>query len=196
MSPLDPDSQARIFYLLLLGAFLLVYVFAAYRHRLGQALQHALIWVLIFMGAVLAVGFWQPLTSQLYVDRAMPAGQDTLSLRRAADGHFYAVAEVNGAPVRFMIDTGASDLVLTGADARAAGLDIGRLNYVLPTITANGRTMSAPVRLETVALGGLVDHAVPASVSGGELDQSLLGMRYLERFRSVRFEGNMLYLSR
>jgi aspartyl protease family protein len=196
MSPLDPDSQARIFYLLLLGAFLLVYVFAAYRRRLGQALQHALIWVLIFMGAVLAVGFWQPLTSQLYVDRAMSAGQDTLSFRRAADGHFYAVAEVNGAPVRFMIDTGASDIVLAAADARAAGLDTERLNYVLPTITANGRTMSAPVRLETVALGGLVDHAVPASVSGGELDQSLLGMRYLDRFRSVRFEGNMLYLSR
>jgi aspartyl protease family protein len=196
MLPLDPDSQARVFYLVLLGAFLLVYLFTAYRHRLGQALQHAAIWVLIFMGAVIAIGYWEPLKSQLYVDRAMTVGEDTLALRRAPDGHFYATAEVNGAPVRFMVDTGASDLVLTEADARAAGFDTERLNYVIPTITANGRTMSAPVRLQTVALGGLVDSAVPASVSGGELDQSLLGMRYLERFSSIRFEGNMLYLRR
>lgn len=196
MLPLDPDSQARVFYLVLLGAFLLVYLFGAYRHRLGQALQHAAIWVLIFLGAVVAVGFWEPLTAQLHVDRAVRAGDGTLAFRRAADGHFYVAAEVNGAPVRFMVDTGASDLVLTDADARAAGIDTGRLNYVQPTITANGRTMSAPVRLESVALGGLVDHAVPASVSGGALDQSLLGMRYLERFRSVRFEDDTLYLSR
>ena len=196
MLPLDPDAQARVFYLVLLGAFLLVYLFSTYRHRLGQAVQHAAIWVLIFVGAVIAVGFWEPLTSQLYVGRAVQADGDTLAFRRAPDGHFYAMAEVNGAPVLFMIDTGASDLVLAEADARAAGIDIGRLNYVQPTITANGRTMSAPVRLDSVALGGLVDRAVPASVSGGELDQSLLGMRYLERFRSVRFEDNTLYLSR
>jgi aspartyl protease family protein len=196
MLPLDPDSQARVFYLVLLGAFLLVYIFSSYRHRLGQALQHAAIWVLIFVGAVIAVGFWQPLTGQLHADLAMQAGEDTLAFRRAADGHFYVAAEVNGTPVRFMVDTGASDLVLTEADARAAGIDTGRLNYVQPTITANGRTMSAPVRLESVALGALIDHAVPASVSGGALDQSLLGMRYLERFRSIRFEDNTLYLSR
>ena len=196
MLPLDPESQARAFYLVLLGAFLLVYLFSAYRHRLGQALQHAAIWMLIFLGAVIAVGFWEPLTGQLYVDRAVPASDDTLAFRRAPDGHFYVAAEVNGAPVRFMVDTGATDLVLTEADARAAGIDTDRLNYVQPTITANGRTMSAPVRLESVALGGRVDHAVPASVSGGDLDQSLLGMRYLERFRSVRFEDNTLYLSR
>ncbi len=151
MLPFDPESQARIFYLVLLGAFLLVYLFSAYRHRLGQALQHAAIWVLIFVGAVIAIGFWEPLTGQLYVDRAVPVGKDTLAFRRAQDGHFYATAAVNGQPVRFMVDTGASDLVLTEADARAAGIDTDRLNYVLPTFTANGQTMSAPVRLE---LGG------------------------------------------
>jgi aspartyl protease family protein len=196
MLPLDPDAQARVFYLVLLGAFLLVFLFGAYRHRLGQALQHAAIWALIFAGVVLAVGFWQPLTSQLYVDRPIQAEGDALAYRRAPDGHFYATVEVNGAPIRFMVDTGASDIVLTEADARAAGLDPDHLNYVIPTMTANGHTMSAPVRLETVALGGYVDSAVPASVSGGALDQSLLGMRYLERFRSVRFENNTLYLSR
>ncbi len=192
----DPDTQARVFYLVLLGAFVVVAVFSRYRGRLGQAAQHAAIWGLIFIGVILAIGFKDQLTGQLYVDHAVPSGEGVLAFQRAPDGHFYVGAEVNGRPVRFMLDTGASDLVLTGADARDAGIDTGRLRYVQPTETANGRVMSAPVRLESVALGGEVDHDVPASVSGGALDQSLLGMRYLQRWRSVRIEGDHLYLSR
>ena len=192
----DPDSQARIFYLVLLGAFVTVFLFSHYRHRLGQAAQHAAIWGLIFIGVILAFGFKDTLTGQLYADRAVAVRDDTLALRRARDGHFYAVAEVNGAPVRFMVDTGATDLVLTQADARAAGIDPAALNYVLPTITANGRVMSAPVRLDSVALGDRIDRGVRASVSSGGLDQSLLGMRYLGLWQSVRFEGDTLYLTR
>lgn len=192
----DPDTQARIFYLVMLGAFILVAVFTHYRGRMGQAAQHAAIWGLIFIGVILAIGFKDQLTGQLYVDHAVPAGEGVLAFRRAPDGHFYVNAEVNGEPVRFMVDTGATDLVLTEADARDVGVDTGRLQYVQPTYTANGRVMSARVRLESVALGGEVDRDVGASVSGGELGQSLLGMRYLERWKSVRIEGDRLYLSR
>lgn len=194
--PFDPDAQARIFYLVLLGAFVAVFVFSHYRDRLGQAAQHAVIWALIFVGVILAFGFKDTLTGHLYADRAVAVSNDTLALRRARDGHFYAVAEVNGAPVRFMVDTGASDLVLSHADARAAGIDPDGLNYILPTMTANGRVMSAPVRLDSVALGGEVARDVPASISGGGLGQSLLGMSYLRRWQSVRFEGDTLYLGR
>ena len=192
----DPDTQARVFYLVLLGAFILVAVFSHYRGRMGQAMQHAAIWGLIFVGVILAIGFKDQLTGQLYADRAVPAGEGALAFRRAPDGHFYVAAEVNGAPVRFMVDTGATNLVLAAHDARSAGIDTGALRYVQPTYTANGRVMSAPVQLDRVALGGEVDHDVPASVSGGELGQSLLGMRYLERWRSVRIAGDVLYLSR
>ena len=192
----DPDTQARVFYLVLLGAFILVAVFTHYRGRMGQAAQHAAIWGLIFVGVILAIGFKDQLTGQLYTDHAVPAGEGSLAFRRAPDGHFYVAAEVNGAPVRFMVDTGATDLVLSEADARAAGVDTGQLAYVMPTITANGRVMSAPVRLDRVALGGEVDQDVPASVSGGGLHQSLLGMRYLDRWRSVRIEDETLYLTR
>lgn len=193
---LDPDTQARVFYLVLLGAFILVAVFSHYRGRMGQAVQHAAIWGLIFVGVVLAIGFKDQLTGQLYVDHAVPVGEGALAFRRAPDGHFYIAAEVNGQPVRFMVDTGATNLVLAAADARAAGIDPARLQFIQPTYTANGRVMSAPVRLDTVALGGETDRDVPASISGGDLDQSLLGMRYLERWRSVRIEDDVLYLAR
>src|SRR5690606_10202925 len=98
---------AQIFYLVLLGAFILVAVFTHYRGRMGQAAQHAAIWVLIFIGVVIAIGFKDQLTGQLYGDYAVPAGDGALAFRRAPDGHFYIAAEVNGAPVRFMVDTGA-----------------------------------------------------------------------------------------
>jgi aspartyl protease family protein len=192
----DPDTQARIFYLVLLGAFILVAVFTHYRDRLGQAAQHAAIWALIFVGVVIAIGFRDELTGQLYTDYAVPAGEGAFAFRRAPDGHFYVSAEVNGAPVRFMVDTGATRPVLTPADAKAAGIDTGGLRYMQPTYTANGVVMSAPVRLDEVALGGEVERGVPASVSGGELGQSLLGMSYLDRWRSIRIEGDTLYLSR
>lgn len=192
----DPDTQARAFYLVLLGAFILVAVFSHYRGRMGQAVQHAAIWGLIFIGVILAVGFKDQLTGQLYPDRAVPAGEGALAFRRAPDGHFYVSAEVNGTPMRFMVDTGATDMVLSRAAAQAAGIDLDGLQFILPTYTANGRVMSAPVRLDTVALGGQVDHDVPASVGGEGLGQSLLGMRYLERWRSVRIEGDTLYLAR
>lgn len=192
----DPDTQARVFYLVLLGAFILVAVFTHYRGRMGQAAQHAAIWALIFVGVILAIGFKDQLTGQLYVDHAVSAGEGVLAFRRAPDGHFYVSAEVNGEPVRFMVDTGATNLVLSEDDARAVGIDTGQLQYIQPTYTANGLVMSAPVRLESVTLGQETEFDVPASVSGGALGQSLLGMSYLERWRSVRIEDDRLFLSR
>lgn len=192
----DPDTQAQIFYLVLLGAFILVAVFSHYRGRMGQAAQHAAIWALIFVGVVIAIGFKDQLTGQLYTDHSVRAGEGTLAFRRAPDGHFYVAAQVNGAPVRFMVDTGATNMVLTPEDARAAGIDTGALQFIQPTYTANGRVMSAPVQLESVAVGDATDLDVSASVSGGELGQSLLGMRYLDRWSSVRIEGDTLYLAR
>lgn len=193
---LDPDTQARSFYLILLGAFILLAVFTHYRGRMGQAAQHAAIWVLIFIGAVIAIGFSGQLTEQLYPERAMSAGDGALSFRRAPDGHFYVTAEVNGAPVRFMVDTGATVLVLTRTDARAAGIDPAGLNFIQPTQTANGQVMSAPVRLDEITIGDVVDRNVPASISGGGLGRSLLGMSYLDRWHSMRIEGDTLYLVR
>lgn len=192
----DPDTQARVFYLVLLGAFILVAVFSHYRGRMGQAMQHAAIWALIFVGVIVAIGFKDTLTGQLYADRAVTATDGALAFRRAADGHFYIAAEVNGAPVRFMVDTGATDLVLTAKDAHRAGIDTGALQFIQPTYTANGRVLSAPVTLGSVTVGSATELDMPASVSGGELGQSLLGMRYLDRWRSVRIEGDTLYLSR
>lgn len=196
MLPDDPDSQARLFYMMLLGAVVLVWVFRSYAGRLGQAVQHAMIWGLIFVGVIIAIGFKDVLISQLFDDEPQMLSDDTLVLKRDRSGHFVANVEVNGQDIQFLVDTGASDLVLSQADAKVAGIDPDGLNYFMIAKTANGEVRSAPVRLDTVAMAKFIDTNVPARVNGGELDISLLGMSYLDRFRSFRVEGDRMYLSR
>jgi len=196
MLPDDPDAQARLFYLALLGMALAGGVFYNYRDRLGTAVQHAAIWVLIFLGATIAYGFKDQLTSQLYPGSARPVNDRTIALRRAGDGHFYARVRINGTEIRFMVDTGASNLVLSQQDARRIGLAMDSLNYILPTSTANGTVYGAGVVIDRVELGGFVDVDMRALVNGGRMNVSLLGLDYLDRFRSFSVEGDRLLLSR
>lgn len=196
MLPDDPDAQARFFYLALLGIAVAAGLLRVYRARLGEALRHAAIWGLILLGLVLAYGFKDQLVSQLFPDLAIPTGDHAIALRRAADGHFYARAEVNGTEIRFLVDTGASSVVLTREDAARAGLEPLRLSYTMPVSTANGTAMGAPVELARVTLGGIAHADVRALVSGGEMRTSLLGMSYLGRFRRLSVEGDTMVLAR
>ncbi len=188
-------TSGRAIYLVLLGSVVLVWVFQMYRHRLGQAMQHAMIWVLIFLGAILAFGMKDDLTRILY-NEPQQIDENTVALKRERDGHFHATAEVNGTTVRFVVDTGATMLVLSQRDAERVGIDADSLQFVLRTRTANGEVKSAPVRLETIQLGDFTDRNVRATVNGGELDVSLLGMSYLDLYRAFRVEGDMMYLIR
>ena len=104
--------------------------------------------------------------------------------------------EVNGTPLRFIVDTGASDIVLSAEDAARAGLDTDRLAFVGVARTANGTVSTARVWLDEVRLGEMVDSSVPALVNGGEMSGSLLGMAYLNRFSEVRFGGGTVTLVR
>ena len=196
MLPNDPDAQARFFYLAILGMAVASGVFYNYRDRLGTALQHAAIWALIFVGVTIAYGFKDHFTSQLYPDTAQMIDDRTISLKRADDGHFYARVRVNGTEIRFMVDTGATDLVLSEQDARRVGLRLESLSFVLPANTANGQVMGAGVVLDRVELGDFVDTDVRAMVNGGQMSDSLLGMTYLDRFKSFNVEGKTMLLSR
>ena len=196
MLPDDPASQARLFYLLALLMVVAFWFVVHFRNQLGRALQQALIWVLIFLGVVLAAGFAEPLRQTLFHDVARPVAPGSVVLERARDGHFYATAQVNGQTILFLIDTGATQIVLSRRDAERAGIDTRSLSYVIPVSTANGVVSAAPVVLESVLLGSFSDGEVQATVIDTELGQSLLGMDYLNRFDNVRLEGDRFYLTR
>jgi aspartyl protease family protein len=122
-------------------------------------------------------------------------GPAEVKIRRRLDGHFTARVEVNGKTVSMIVDTGASTIVLRPEDAKKAGIDLDELSYTVPVMTANGRTIAARVKLDTVAIGPLDRDKVDALVAKpGTLAESLLGMTFLSRLRSYEFSGDFLRL--
>jgi aspartyl protease family protein len=94
-----------------------------------------------------------------------------------------------------VLDTGASSVVLTRDDAKAAGLPLEVLEYTVPIDTANGRARAAPVTLDRIAIGGLEERSVEALVAQpGQLKTSLLGMSFLNRLQSWEVSGDRLVL--
>jgi aspartyl protease family protein len=195
MWPDNPDDVARLFYLLLLLAGLLGFFLVGGRQRLGATLQQLLIWVLIFAMAIIAYGFRDTLRGALFPASAVLVSDGTIELRRASDGHFHATLDVDGVPVRFVVDTGATDIVLARADAERIGIDVDGLAFTGRAMTANGPVATARVRLGRVSLSGLEATGVPASVTASALDTSLLGMAYLDRFARIEIAGDRMLLS-
>jgi len=163
--------------------------------------------------AALAVGSW-PTPSSLEADpdrptlivepdapapagaapeqRPIASGPGSVTIERAADSHFYAEALVNGTPVRFIVDTGATSIVLTREDALRAG--IGEGEYSATGLGAAGEVRLMPVTLARLAIGPLATDNVPAMVAEKDLPVSLLGQSYLRRLGTVSISGDRMVL--
>ncbi|WP_417684433.1 TIGR02281 family clan AA aspartic protease [Roseibium sp.] len=119
----------------------------------------------------------------------------TILVVKDVSGHFALEARVNGANTRFMLDTGASTVVLTYEDALRAGFEAEDLSFSIPVQTANGRALVAPVRIDMLSINELRLSEVRAFVAReGALDTSLFGMSALDRLSSWRIEGDRLIL--
>lgn len=190
------DQTASFIYLLLLGAVIALSHLVANRGNMGRVLRQAAMWTLIFLGAIAVVGLWPTIRDTVVPRQAVLQDGRQITVPMSADGHFYLSLDLNGVPVRFVVDTGASEMVLSAQDAARIGLSPDRLMYSGRAMTANGMVQTAAVRLETVALGGVVDQGVRAVVNQGELRDSLLGMSYLNRFSRLEIAQGRLLLER
>ncbi|RED13296.1 retropepsin-like aspartic protease family protein [Pontivivens insulae] len=191
------DSEvASLIYLSIILIALAGSMFGVYRGRLGKMLKGVLGWALIF--GVLVVGYTYRETIE---DAVLPAqtvsiGTGKIEIRRRFDGHYHADALVNGVPVDFIVDTGASSIVLSQQDAERIGIPMDRLDFSGRARTANGEVRLASVRLGEIRIGDVVDQNLPAVVNGGEVHTSLLGLEYLDRFDSVSLNGSIMVLER
>ena len=120
-------------------------------------------------------------------DQGPTATGGAASLVKAADGHFWAEAQVNGKRVRFLVDTGATTVALTATDARRLGMDLDELTFDRPVNTASGQVHAALVELDYISVAGARVEKVQALVLERGLTSSLLGMSYLGRLS--RFEA-------
>jgi aspartyl protease family protein len=121
-------------------------------------------------------------------------GYAQTTLPRAPDGHFYAELRVNGTPVKFLVDTGASMVALTREDAQRIGLQFADGDFTGTAQTASGSVGLKPVMLDRVALGPLEANGVEAAIVQQGLGQSLLGQSWLKRIGKVTIEGDQMVL--
>jgi aspartyl protease family protein len=201
VGPFSTGDFASLSYRLVLLVFVASAVVVMFRGRFTQALSAALLWIAI--GLALLVGYTYRFELREVADRVMAevipgyvvAHGRSVEVARAFNGDFDISARINGARVAMVLDTGASSVVLTREDAKAAGLPLEVLAYTAVIDTANGRTRAAPVRLDRVAVGGLVERSVDALVAQpGQLKTSLLGMSFLNRLQSWEVRGDRLLL--
>jgi aspartyl protease family protein len=172
-----------------------------FRRRFAQALIAVFVWVALAL--ILVVGYAYRFELRNVTDRVIAellpghviTRGRTVEVARAFNGDFDVHAEINNARVAMVLDTGASSIVLTREDAKAAGLPLEVLAYTVNVDTANGRTRAAPVVLDRIAIGGLVERSVEALVAQpGQLRTSLLGMSFLNRLQSWEVRGDRLLL--
>ncbi len=176
-------------------------VLASGRLRLGKAVRDLAIWACIALVLLVGYSFRHELTAvamrvsgEVAPARAIEGKDGALSFRRGGDGHFHVEVDVEGVPIRFMVDTGATDIVLAPRDAERLGFDLAALSFTQRYRTANGIGWGAPVTLGSLSLGGVRFRAVRASVNGAAMDRSLLGMAFLDRFSSYEVRGDTLTL--
>jgi aspartyl protease family protein len=201
VGPLTTDEFGSLAYKLAILVFLAAALFAIFRDRLTEAIMGALLWAVI--GIVLVIGYSYRYEVNQVADRViaelMPghviSHGRSAEVARTSSGDFAISAQINGARVHMVVDTGATSVVLTAEDAKAAGLPLALLNYTVNIETANGRARAAPVALDRVAMGELEERSVEALVAQpGQLRTSLLGMSFLNRLQSWQVNGDRLML--
>lgn len=202
---LTGDDLARLVYLGALGIVIAVGVIGSDIGLKGAA-RSLVLWLAIMVALVGGYQYryeLQDVASRLTaglvpgspLSRADAEGRVSVALERLADGHFAVNAQVNDAPIRMVLDTGATTTVLTTADAQAAGMDTAALNYSIQIMTANGPAHAARTTAEELRVGDISRRNLTVLVAQpGMLDRSLLGMNFISSLTGLDMRGNRLTL--
>ncbi len=200
------DAVAQVAYMSIWGALVASAVLAS-GTSFGQMLKQIVIWIGIFL--VLMTGYTyryelqdtaSALTAGLIPGSPLASrtadGRQQVTLVKSANGHFSARGTANGKSIRFLVDTGASSVVLTNAAAARAGIDVDQLAFTIPVTTANGRTTAAPARLDELSIGPIARRNVPVTVArAGVLEENLLGMDFVDTLTGFEIRGDRLILT-
>ena len=176
------------------------------RRRLGETVRALGMWALIVF--VLVAGYQyryelQDVASRVTVGLIPGSplsindadGSIAVVLDKLANGHFEVDAQINGAPVRMMIDTGATTTVMTAQDAAQAGIETSMLNFQVPVSTANGQALAARAVIQEIRVGAIDRRSMPVLVAAeGMLQQSLLGMNFIGTLSGFDIRGDRMTL--
>jgi aspartyl protease family protein len=182
-------------------AFLSSGLIFARRVNFGEVARNIAIWVAVAAVLVIGLSYRSEIEAvalrvraELVPGYGINTEPGVFVLTESANGHFYAMGDANGVRVRFLVDTGATDTVLSPADAERLGIDLKALDYGRVYGTANGVGRGAPFILSRLTVGPIELSDVPVSINEAEMDTSLLGMSFLRRLQSFEIKDRRLYL--
>ena len=191
---MDSADLPRLIYLVILGTALAGWLLAESRANFSRTIRMLIAWGLIFIGLLAGYGLWEDVSRDIAPRQTVLEDGSRIEVPRGPDGHYHLTLDLNGTPVSFLVDTGASDMVLTMADARRVGINPDELAFLGTARTANGTVRTAFTTVDQVSLGPITFNRVRASVNGGEMDKSLLGMSFLNRFDRLEITSDGLAL--
>ncbi len=168
----------------------------------SQLLKQMLGWVIIILVILVGYSFRYDfialknrVSRELFPSKIVRVGERQIAINISNDGHFYIDLKINSEPVRFMVDTGASDIVIGLADAKRVGIDIKNITSFRRYQTANGSIISGIAKVREIELDGIKFYNVTVSVNNQDMGTSLLGMSFLERFEKYEVYQNRLILT-
>ena len=195
----DGDQAASFLYLLLL-AVLVGSALMARRIPIAQGLKMSLAWILIFAAIFIAftlrndfADLGQRIMAELRGTPVVARDGDTMRIQVADDGHFWATAEINGEPVNFLIDSGATVTSISAATARRAGIEPSS-RFPAVVQTANGTVTVQRGRADTLELGSIRREDLAVHIFEGPDDVNVIGMNFLSSLGSWGVEGRWLVL--
>jgi len=149
--------------------------------------------LIVTIGLGLVIGLAWPVSDKAEPKPATSSEPRETTLERERNGHFYTYAEVNGQPVRFVVDTGASFVALTVQDAKRLGIPFSPGEFEIIGEGASGLIRGKLVQLDSVEIDGKrVTNVKAAILEGSRL--SLLGQSYLSRMGEVQMRGDYMVL--
>jgi len=167
----------------------------------GEIVRTALSWVAIFAVFIVAfsykdkiLGVWNHVSGEVLGENEQQMIGKTLRIRQSPDGHFWANAMVNGTPVRFLIDSGATTTAMNLATARKADVELSSSPFPVILSTANGEVEAERGTVRNLEVGSIVADDLPVVVAEAFGDSNVIGMNFLSKLDSWRVEGNEMIL--
>lgn len=195
----ETDGQLHLLYLILLLTCVGGGVLYRFKTNMRSTLAQLAIWIALFAGLILAYSYkddfaaiGQRFVQTLNSRGGVVTGTRSVSFSKADSDHYEVTAKLDGVPITFFVDTGATSIVLTPQAAERLGYDLNALNYDIISQTANGLGRSAAIKVNEFVMGPIVMHDLSVHVNLAPMSHSLLGMEFLSRLKSMRTDGDTL----
>ena len=188
------DDTGNLIYLAILCA-ILIFSFFSWKNSLRKFIKFGLIWFIIFIFFIVVALVWENYRSEKSSLNIFDKDLERLTLKTASDGHFYITLGINSTPINFLIDTGATAMILSKKDGEKLGFNVDKLNFSQLAQTANGEILISPVVFDKVSLGFKNFSNVKAFISQTDMEKSLLGMSFLSRLKKLELGRNIMIIN-